>query len=472
MESNQLKICIFLLFIFSFGNSLFASDSLKVFGPEAFFKVVQAFHPMAKQAELQLQKGQAEVLKSRGGFDPKVNLELNEKNFNSNNYFSLLRTDLMIPTWYGVEIKSSYEKNSGLYLNPENTTNDPGLISAGVSVSLLRGLATDQRRTALQQAKIYNTSTEVERKNMLNELLLQAGKAYWDWFVAYNQLETFSEAVRIAEERFEGVKQAAIYGDRPYVDTLESGIQLQERKLSKQQAELSFMNKTLMLSTFLWTEDDKSYELSPGVVPPNYLESGIEIQSFAALKDNLDSLLLMHPQIRLSMYKIDRLILEKRLKAEQLKPQLNLSYQPILSDVGNVWAPNMYANNYKWGVGFNMPIFLRKERGDLTLMQLKIKESELELESKTNVLYMKSQAMLNEFENTLSQVNLYTRTVGEYRALLEAEKEIFNVGESSLFLINAREVSYINARIKLIDLISKNQIAFITTQYAMGVLGQ
>lgn len=471
MRHFRYFILMSLTFVFHKGmGSNGSSDSSLIFGPEAFFKVVKAYHPLAKQAGLQSKMGEASVLKARGGFDPVLQSEISEKYFEGQTYYSLFRTNVSIPTWYGVEIKSAYEQNGGTYLNPENKVSGPALLSAGVSLSLLRGMVTDQRRTSLQQAKIYLSSTDFEQKAMLNDLFIEAGKVYWDWFFAYNQLVTYRESVQVAAERLEGVKQAARLGDRPYVDTLEAGIQLQERRLSAQQSELNFQNKTILLSAYLWTADEKSYELTEGQRPPSWQDASSETETFLRLKENMDSLMLVHPDIRISMYKLDQLSLERKLKAEQLKPSLKLNYQPFLSDNSSVLAPQLSPNNYKWGIGFAMPILLRKERGDLKLMELKIKSSELSLENKTTMLYNKGRTVLNTFENTLEQVRTYTGTVNSYMSLLDAEKQIFRGGESSLFMINAREISYLNAQIKLIDLIAKNQMAFLQAQYTLGVL--
>ena len=47
---------------------------------------------------------------------------------------------------------------------------------------------------------------------------------------------------------------------------------------------------------------------------------------------------------------------------------------------------------------------------------------------------------------------------------------MFEIGESSLFMVNSREMDYIQAQLKLIELISKNQTAYIGTLHALGTL--
>jgi outer membrane protein TolC len=54
--------------------------------------------------------------------------------------------------------------------------------------------------------------------------------------------------------------------------------------------------------------------------------------------------------------------------------------------------------------------------------------------------------------------------------LLKAEESRFSVGESSMFLVNARENNLIAANQKLIDLKAKFFKSIIGVQWAMGQL--
>jgi hypothetical protein len=57
-----------------------------------------------------------------------------------------------------------------------------------------------------------------------------------------------------------------------------------------------------------------------------------------------------------------------------------------------------------------------------------------------------------------------------YERLWESEKRLFEQGESSLFMMNSREMSMINARLKLNEMIYKNQKALLEADYSFGLL--
>ena len=59
--------------------------------------------------------------------------------------------------------------------------------------------------------------------------------------------------------------------------------------------------------------------------------------------------------------------------------------------------------------------------------------------------------------------------VKDYEGLLNGERSMFNAGESSLFLINSREVNYINAQLKLVELLAKRKVTILALNYSLGI---
>jgi hypothetical protein len=79
----------------------------------------------------------------------------------------------------------------------------------------------------------------------------------------------------------------------------------------------------------------------------------------------------------------------------------------------------------------------------------------------------------NAFQENSSlseQFLIYKVNVVNYERLWMAEKISFENGESSLFMINSREMSFINAKIKLNELENKLQKSLLEVNYSLGVL--
>ena len=136
----------------------------RTFSDQTFYQLVIKNHPLAKQANLELEIGRVGVLKAKGSFDPKAYNSLDQKYYNSYQYYSLLDAGLKIPTWYGLEFKGGVESNQGAFLNPEEKTPSSGLVYAGATVNIGKGLFIDERRAELFKAKVYYQSTFFEQK--------------------------------------------------------------------------------------------------------------------------------------------------------------------------------------------------------------------------------------------------------------------------------------------------------------------
>jgi outer membrane protein TolC len=447
-----------------------AQDSVFVLSQERFIDMVLRYHPIARQSELILEQGEYGLKKARGNFDPYVFTYLDEKHFDEKNYFSILGTGLKVPTWLGLDIKFGYDRNRGVYLNPENTLPDNGLWYAGISVPLGEGLFIDERRKVVQQARLFSQYTHVEQTRLLNDLLLDALESYWNWVKTYNQLLVYREFVVLAMERFQGIKGSFEQGDKPAIDTLEAFIQVQNREIGANQSLIEFQKSTLDLSNFLWFENDLPLEISDGLVPPDLkdMEANLNITS-----ENLNEVLLgiedNHPEMQLYEYKLADLQIEQRWKKEKIKPKVNVNYNFLNEAFGSGVEANGL-NNYKWGLEFSMPILLRSEIGDLRLTQIKMKEMEFNRSRKSLEVTNKVLVYYQQLQNLSDQVDLYDGNVLNYERLLNGERQKFNAGESSLFLINSREVNFIDARIKFVDVIAKTRITFWAYYWASGRL--
>ena len=104
------------------------------------------------------------------------------------------------------------------------------------------------------------------------------------------------------------------------------------------------------------------------------------------------------------------------------------------------------------GIDFYFPLFLRKERGSLKLAQYKIQESEFSRDLEKLQLTNKINAQKTELVSLSKQQKLVNKLVADYETMLKSEERLFNLGESSLFLINSRENTLVSARLSQIAL--------------------
>ncbi len=425
----------------------------RVLSLEEYLGWVKKFHPVAQQANLGIAMGEANLLKSRGAFDPKIEIDYDRKKFKETEYYDKLNAVFKIPTWYGIELKGKFDQNRGAYLNPEAFLPQEGLYSAGISFSLAEGLWINDRMAQLKQAKLFQQQSIAERDLLINQLLLDASVAYFEWWNAHKELEVFTDFYRNAETRLNAVKRSIEAGDKPGIDSTEASVTLQSRKLGLTEVQLKKLKTGLQLSNFLWMDGEVPLEISDSAIPQEMSSDVVQNLLLNNLTDEEDSSLLNHPKMRSLQLKLDQLTVEKQLKVNKLLPQIDLEYNFYSERVEDF--NSFSTSNYYAGLNVSIPLFLRKERGDLNLARFKVQDVRWEVLGTRLQLSNKIKASKAEIESYVEQVDLMEQIVANYRMLVVAEERKFDLGESSLFLVNTRENGFIESKLKQLQLTSK-----------------
>ncbi|KAA9326004.1 TolC family protein [Adhaeribacter soli] len=468
----------FLLLAFALGLLLFparnamaqAEKSALVFTLDAFFEQILQHHPVAKQAALLPEQARQEIRVARGQFDPSLNSYYSSKEFTGKNYYRLWDSNLKIPTWFGPELKAGFEDNSGIYLNPQNTVPEEGLLYAGLSVPIGQGLLIDQRRAALRQAKLATGMLEAERIKTINKLLLQAAKDYWDWYFAFQQRELYLKGLQFANVRRQAVGQRAASGDLAAIDTVEAAIEVKKREVTYQEAEVQFQNARLLVSNYLWQENLEPVELPENAIPADY-GSALTPLSADSLQRLLEQAQTRHPDLLKLQLKNQQLEYDRRVQADKFKPKLNAEYyllQRRLAPNPEYFANGYLLDNYKFGLSFSYPLLLRAERGKYQLMKLKLLDNNLETQQTRREVLNQVQAAYNQWQTLEQQLQRQEQLVQQSQLLRDAEQALFEAGESSLFLTNSREMSLLTNEIKLYELKAKYAKNKTFLQWAAG----
>ncbi len=453
-----MKSRLFYIFIFICSSmNLFGQNNPTEFTYNEFLGYVKKYHPLVKQADLKLNEAQANLMQARGAFDPKIEVDFNEKQFKGNQYYSILNSSFKIPTWYGIELKAGFDNSEGIYVNPENTLPNSGLTSFGISVPVGQGLFINQRMADLRKAKIARNLNVAERNLQAVEVIYEASVSYINWKRSFDEVKLYETYLENALMRYDGVSKLIEQGDKPAIDSVEAGIAVKTRRLNLEDAKLKLTKAKLDLSNYLWLENNVPLELKDDLTPEITLSRTIkEVLQINELNP-ID--LNNHPKIKALDAKIAMLKVDKKLKANALLPKLDVSYN-YLSEPS--YIDNYRFEDYKIGLNFSFPIFLRKERGSLKLADLKIQDSEFGLQFERKNLENKIKAQQQEIVSLQKQQDYNDKLVKDFTTLLNAEDRLFEMGESSLFIINSRENSLVSSQI--------NEIA-LENRYLNAVIG-
>lgn len=437
--------------------NLFGQNNPTEFTYNEFLGYVKKYHPLVKQADLKLNEAQANLMQARGAFDPKIEVDFNEKQFKDNQYYSILNSSFKIPTWYGIELKAGFDNSEGIYVNPENTLPNSGLTSFGISVPVGQGLFINQRMADIRKAKIAQNLNAAERNLQAIEVLHEASVSYVNWKRAFEEVKLYENYLVNASNRYKGIEKLISEGDKPAIDSIEAGIVVKTRLLNLEDAKLKLIKAKLELSNYLWLENNVPLELKDDLIPEITLSKTIkEVLQINELNP-ID--LNNHPKIKALDAKIAMLKVDKKLKANALLPKLDVSYN-YLSEPS--YIDNYRFEDYKIGVNFSFPLFLRKERAGVKLATIKIQDSEFGLQFERKSLENKIKSQQQEITSLEKQREYIRKLIQDYNTLLNAEDRLFEMGESSLFVINSRENTLVSSQINEIALENRYLNAIIS----------
>lgn len=458
--NNKLLTYIFLISIFCCViNPVVLSAQQKelyTLSVDEFMGILSKFHPIIRQTDINIEVAKNELLSARGAFDPVFNYKMDRKTFDGKNYFTYQNPEIKIPTWFGIEIKTGMENNSGDFTNPEITKGVSSYL--GIKLPLAKNLIIDERRALLEQSKLFITLSKIEKELLINDLYYGAINAYWNWVMEFNTLKALDSVVSINEQRFRFIKLLLLQGDIPAIDTVEAHAQLQTFIIQQQESLYRFIVASFQLSNYMWLNDTTPFEVNGQVIPVELLNNIVTgSEAVSPLLELIELTINNHPKLKKYQNKIQILEIDKKLNFQNMLPQLDLKAN-LLNDEYYVWkgaSSQLYENNYKFGFDINIPLRFSEGRGKFRATQFKIQGAEYGLMQERLELINKLNAIYQEVLILQKQLSLASSNFKNYSILFKGETTRFSIGESSLFLLNMRENKMLESWSKLIEIQTK-----------------
>jgi outer membrane protein TolC len=446
-----------------------AADTLRLTLP-AVIRYVQQNHPMLRQGNIVVNRGDVGLRLARGMFDPKLYLQSSNKYYAGKEYYQLLDAGLKVPTWFGIEGFAGREQARGEFLNPDNSLPANGLTYAGVSVPLGRDLITDRRRTALAKAKLMLQESEFQRQSMLNELFAEVVSDYASWYTHWLEVRLYEEAVKLTELRLAQLRNTVAAGARAAIDTLETDVLRRNFMISLRDAEGKLFKSRMMLSVHLWNNNGEPLEPDDNVFPSDL---GLAlVDSMAAswpLNRMQADLRTLQPGLQEQFFKIRSAEVDLRLQQQYLLPDIRLKYNVLSEPFFNpsIPGPGLW-NNYQWGIDAGLNLFMRQERAQYKIAGLALESARLRYDFKQLETVNKLRATSLTFANYSSIFTEYSSVVDGYLRLYQAEQARLDAGESDLFIVNTRELRWVESRLKEIEYQRKYLLSGVEYVQAAG----
>jgi outer membrane protein TolC len=437
---------------------------------EAYAAQVRSAHPVARQARLLSEQARAEQQVARGAFDPVLSAAWDRKTFGSTEYYDYAAAKLTVPTPLGVDVVLGYERADGRYINPDRRTPAAGLLTAGLSVPLGQRVVTDERRTALAVARALRTAADAERDATANRLVLQAAKDYAAWYETWRRAGVATEGVALAEFRLDALRRRVRAGESAPVDTVEAGLELERRGVQREEAAQALYAARLRAEAHLWGAAGEPAALPAGAVPTWVAAATVEVDS-AGVARWVSRALGTHPEVRRAGARVEQAAAQRRFALQQLLPAVELQAAALGDGGAPIPALGAAADDHaKIGATAKLPLLLLRERGRLAAATARAEQQELDRARVARELGVAIRTAANDVAAADRLLAGQRRAASQARLLRDAEQRRFEAGESTLFLVNARERTVLDEATKLAAIEAKRLVAGVELAAALGDL--
>jgi ribosome assembly protein YihI (activator of Der GTPase) len=446
MNINNYKATIVILIVCMYTPISIAQNNTSI-NYTTYINTVIANNFMAQKANNEATYGALQLKAAQGGFDPSFNFKYDNKFYNNQNYYSVLSTEIKQQLYTNQYLKAGYTYGIGNNINPEDITYTKGQPYLGVELGLLQGLSIDKKRAEVLKAKEYTNYYNAEKNIQLNNLLIESLTRYMDWLYAKDLLLVNQQFMQASEQRLQGIIKLAQAGEKAAIDTIEANLLVQARKLEVQSNSIEIQKTSNDVAFYLNNSSAISNNSITTIdnLETYYNKAQLAFNNYYRLETAVNPILVKYN----ALSKV--LDVNVKLQRELIKPMLTVSYN-FLGTGNNQNSVQLSSNNnnYKWGVQFSVPLFVRAATNEYKKTQLLAKNNTLELQNKNNELNNKLTTNKQSGSILLNQIN-NTTTLSYSKQLFVSEQQKIENGESSLFMLNTRENKLLETEVKLLE---------------------
>lgn len=406
----------------------------------------ESSYPLLLAAMQERRMAQGKALGAEGAFDAKLGLNSEAHQFG---YYksrtSGAKVEVPLADWGG-EVFGGYKRGQGNFgpWEQDTLTLSGGEWSGGVRLPLLRDRETDERRTELLLARLSVELANASIANQRLKLLETAASSYWEWVASGHTLAVAESLLQLAEARIEQVEEAAAAGEIARIEIVDNQRAVLERRSAVIAAERALQGAVFELSLFY-----RSANGEPQLVPRERLPDFPEpaIISAEQVQEGLQQALTRRPEIAGTLVEVRQRSAELALARNQLLPQIDFTAK-YGRDAGS--GPiTKRGSEFVAGVTLESPFQRRKAKGAAAVQEAKLEQLDQKLRFARNRIEVQVRDAAFALDAAVRRLELARAEQDTAQQLAEAERERFDLGDSTLFVVNLRELSAASARLKV-----------------------
>ncbi|MBX3206207.1 MAG: TolC family protein [Labilithrix sp.] len=418
-------------------------------------------------AEMQaVTAAQGEELSAWGSFDPKWKTKATAFPVG---YYQYGMVDSFIEQplyWRGLSVFGGYRLGQGkfpLYYDGYRT-NSFGEARAGVVVPLLRGGSIDEERAKLWKAE---AGINAAREGLAaTKLEFQRGAAYkyWEWIAAAKKLEVAKTLLQRALDRNTAITIRVARGDAPAVDRTDNARAIVQREQQVVSAERILTTARLALSLYLRDEEGNPVIPAAERVPERFPEpTRLDART---VESDVSRALGKRPEIRVYEARRRQYEVERELAENDAWPTLNVLLAGS-KQFGDGY-PERQPAAVEAGLFLDIPLRTRKADGRARAADARFLSYDLQLRYAKDKITLEVRDAAAGTDAAAARLGLARRELELAQQLEQAERQRFDMGDSTILFVNIREQATFDAATRELDTLLEHHKALALYRAVVG----
>jgi outer membrane protein TolC len=354
----------------------------------------------------------------------------------------------------GADLYGGYRLGRGDFPTYEGKleTRSDGEWKGGIVVPLFRDRRIDQRRADVLRADIGRAIAKLsidQQKLLVNQL---ATRRYYDWLAAGQRFKVAQGLLDLAVTREKILKDAAEAGQIPTIEVTENTRQILQRKSTVVETRRGLELAAIDLSLFYRDSNGSPRLPRAEQLPPTFPD--VQPLDDSKVDEDIQTALMRRPEIQRFIEQRKQADVDAQVFRNERLPVVDLNMGFSVAQ-GTVTRNTLRGPEELLGaLIFDLPLQRRTATGKLRSTEAKISQLEQRERFQRDQVVAEVRDAASALRAALDRVDFLRGEVRVARELEQAERDRFQLGDGTLFIVNLREASTAEAEVRLVSAIN------------------
>lgn len=372
-----------------------------------------------------------------------------------------------LPT--GTSLETAIEQNG---TGPQNDSREEhARVGLSVTQSLLRGFGPMVNLVSVRQAELQTAISTFELRGVTAALLAETEIAYWNYVLAGRRLDIFEQALTVARQQLDEIKQRIEVGVLPRIEAAAAQAEMARRQQAVIDARSLMEQRRLLLLRLTSPNSAAQFDLQIKATSPAELKP----EPISDLDDRLQLALKSRPDLNEARLKLRQNRLETLLTRNGLLPRLDLFIALGKSGYADSFTDSfkeLDGNSYDFSGGIKLSHYLGNQQAQARDLAARTsrRQATAAIDNLKQLVELDVRLAVNEFERDRQQIGATRVTHFLQEESLKAEKERFDVGTSTALLVAQAQRDLLASAVDEVEAIINCRRALVRLYLAEGSL--